>query len=68
MKKLKIWKIFLISALWVNTMNYLVIKKVIGKFKIEFPKKIWIIVLRSKMYAFKAGDDSKNKVKALTKS
>ena len=37
-------------------------KKVIGKFKIETPKNIWIdefICLRSKMYAFKGGDDSK---------
>ena len=37
-------------------------KKVIGKFKIETPKNIWIdefICLRSKMYAFKSGDDSK---------
>ena len=37
-------------------------KKVIGKFKIETPKSIWIddfICLRSKGYAFKCGDDSK---------
>ena len=37
-------------------------KKVIGKFKIETPKKVWIdefVSLRSKMYAFKCGDDSK---------
>ena len=37
-------------------------KKLIGKFKIETPKNIWIdefICLRSKMYAFKYGDDSK---------
>ena len=35
----------------------------IGKFKIETPKKILIdefVCLRSKMYAFKCGDDSKN--------
>ena len=41
-------------------------KKVIGKFKIETPKKIWIdefVCRRSKMYAFKCGDDSKNKSK-----
>ena len=46
-------------------------KKVIGKFKIETPKNIWIdefIALRSKMYAFKCGDDSKNKLKGISKS
>ena len=46
-------------------------KKVIGKFKIETPKNIWIdefICLRSKMYAFKSGDDSKNKLKGISKS
>ena len=40
-------------------------KKVIGKFKIETPENIWIdefICLRSKMYAFKCGNDSKNKI------
>ena len=37
-------------------------KKIFGKFKIETPKNIWIdefICLRSKMYAFKCGDDRK---------
>ena len=46
-------------------------KKVIGKFKIETPKNIWIdecICLRSKCYAFKCGDDSKNKLKGFSKS
>ena len=46
-------------------------KKVIGKFKIEFPKNIWIdefICLKSKMYAFKCGGDSKNKLKGISKS
>ena len=46
-------------------------EKVIGKFKIETPKNIWIdefICLRSKMYAFKCGDDSKNKLKGISKS
>ena len=46
-------------------------KKVIGKFKIETPKNIWIdefICLRSKMYAFKCGDGSKNKLKGISKS
>ena len=36
-------------------------KKVIGKFKIETPKSIWIdelVCLRIKMYAFKCGDNS----------
>ena len=37
-------------------------KKVIGKIKIETPRIIWIeefVCLRSEMYAFKCGDDSK---------
>ena len=41
-------------------------KIVIGKFKIETPKNIWVdefICLRSKMYAFKCGADSKNRLK-----
>ena len=44
-------------------------KKVIGKFKIETPKNILIdefVCLRSKMYAFKCGDDSKNKLKGIS--
>ena len=39
-------------------------KKVIGKFRIETPKNIWIdefVALRSKMYAFRCWDESKNK-------
>ena len=43
-------------------------KKVIGKFKIETPKNIWMdkfVCLRRKMYAFKCGDDSKNKLKGI---
>ena len=46
-------------------------KKVIGFFKIEIPKSIWIdefVCLRSKMYAFKCGNDSKNKLKGVSKS
>ena len=46
-------------------------KKVIGKFKIETPKNIWIdelICLRSKMYVFKCGNDSKNKLKGISKT
>ena len=46
-------------------------KKVIGKFKNECPRNIWIdefICLRSKMYAYKCGDDSKNKLKCISKS
>ena len=46
-------------------------KKVIGKFKIETPKNIWIdefLCFRSIMYAFKCGDHSKNKLKGISKS
>ena len=46
-------------------------KKVIGKFEIETPKIIWIdefVSLRSKTYAFKCGDLSKNKLKGFSKS
>ena len=46
-------------------------KKVIGKFKTETPKIIWIdesICLRSKRYAFKCGYDSKNRLKGSSKS
>ena len=46
-------------------------KKVVGKFKIETPKNIWIdefVALRSKCYAFKCGDNSKNKLKGISKS
>ena len=45
--------------------------KVIGKFKIETPKNIWIdefVCLRSNLYAFKCGDDSKNKLIGISKS
>ena len=46
-------------------------KKVVVKFKIETPENIWIdkfVALRSKCYAFKCGDDSKNKLKGISKS
>ena len=46
-------------------------KKVIGKFKIETPEKTWtdeFVCLRSILYAFKCGDDSKNKLKGVSKS
>ena len=46
-------------------------KKVIGNFKIETPKNIWIdefVCLRSKMYSYKCGNDSKNKLKGVSKS
>ena len=48
-------------------------KKVIGKFKIETPKNIWIdefVCLRSKAYSFKCNDntESKNKIKGISKS
>ena len=43
-------------------MKYSVLKEVIGKFSLETPKNIWIdefVCLRSKIYSFKCGDDSK---------
>ena len=43
----------------------------IGKFEIETPKKFWInefIALRSKCFPFRCGDDSKNKLKGISKS
>ena len=46
-------------------------EKLIGFFKIETPKNIWIdefVCLRSKMYAFKCEDQSKNKLKGISKS
>ena len=46
-------------------------EKKIVIFKIETPKNIWIdefICLRIKMYAFKCGADSKNKLKGVSKS
>ena len=46
-------------------------KKVLGKYKIETPKSVFIdefVCLRSKMYAFKCGDNSKNKLKGVSKS
>ena len=48
-------------------------KKVIGKFKIETPKNIWIdefVCLRSKAYSFKCKDnkEDKNKIKRISKS
>ena len=48
-------------------------KKVIGKFKIETPKNIWIdefVCLRSKAYSFKCKDNNedKNKIKRISKS
>ena len=54
-------------------MNYSVKKnkKVIGICKIETPKNVWIdefVCLRSKMCAFICGDDSKNKLKGISKS
>ena len=47
--------------------------KIIGKFKIETPKKIWIdefVCLRSKAYSFKCknNDENKNKIKGISKS
>ena len=53
-------------------MNYLVIKtKKLLKNLIETPKINWIdkfVCLGSKMYAFLCGNDSKNKLKGVSKS
>ena len=46
-------------------------KKVVGKFKIETPKNVCIdefVALRSKCYAFKCGNDSKNILKGISNS
>ena len=46
-------------------------EKVFGFFKIKTPKNTWIdefVCLRSKMYAFKCGDDNKKKLKGVSKS
>ena len=46
-------------------------KKVVGKYKLETPKNIWIdefVCLRSRMYWFKCGNDNKNKLKGISKS
>ena len=46
-------------------------KRCIGYSKIETPKAIWIdelVCLRSKMYAFKCGNDSKNKLKGISRA
>ena len=46
-------------------------KNVIGIFKIKIPKNIWIdefIALRSKSYASRCGDNSKNKLKGISHS
>ena len=72
-KDLKILEDFFDFSIWIKVMNYLVTKtkKIIGKFKIETPKIIWIdefIALRSEMYAFKCGDDSKSRLKGIFKS
>ena len=53
--------------------NYLVLKtkKYFVKSKIETPKNVIIdefVCLGSKMYAFKCGDESKNKTKAISES
>ena len=48
-------------------------KKIIGIFRIETPKNIWIdefVCLRSKVYSFKCknNDENKNKIKGISKS
>ena len=44
-------------------------QKVPGKFKIPTPENVWIdefVCLRRKMFSFKCGDDSKNKIKGVS--
>ena len=46
-------------------------KNVVGKFKLETPKNVWIdefVALRSKCYAFKCRDDSKKQPNGFSKS
>ena len=46
-------------------------KKVNDKISIETTRNIWIdefVCLKSRMYAFKCGDDSKNELKGISKS
>ena len=46
-------------------------KKAVGKFKIETPENIWIdefVALRRKCYAYKCGNDNRNKLKGISKS
>ena len=46
-------------------------KRVIGKYKLEFPKSTWVlefVCLRNKKYAYNCGDDSKTKLKGISKS
>ena len=46
-------------------------KKILGKYKIETPKNIWIdefICLRSKAYLFRCNNENINKLKGITKS
>ena len=47
------------------------IKRLLGFFTIETPNYIWIdefVCLRSKIYAFKCGDDTKNKLNGVSRS
>ena len=47
------------------------IEKMVGKYKLETPTKIWIVeffCLRSKKFLFNCGDISKNKLKSISKS
>ena len=46
-------------------------KNLLGKFKLETPKNIWIdefVCLRSKMYSLKFSNGNKNKLKGISKS
>ena len=52
-------------------MNFLVIKKVFVKFKIENPENIWIdefVCLGSKVYSFRCAVDIKNILKGVSNS
>ena len=46
-------------------------KNLVGEFKLETPKNIWIddfVCLGGKMYAYKCGDDNRNKLNGFSKS
>ena len=72
-RDLKNWEdIFDFSNLYQNHELYSTKnEKLIGKFKIETPKSIWIdefVCLRNKMYSLNCGDDSENELKGISKS
>ena len=70
-KTYKILKTYLILVIWMKIIIFLLIKKVISKFKIETPTYFCadeLICLRSKMYAIICGKDGKNWVKGISKA